>query len=379
MDYTISPNMNLIIPIVGVEPGPIYASDINNSLTIIDSHNHTNGNGVLITPAAININANLTMAGNSLTNILSLQMTPQTTAPTSSDTIYTASDGNLYYIDGSSNTVKITSGGAVNATSSGISSGTATAQFVSGTLVVDSNTNTPADIQAGSIALGNTVSGSNFLTLSPPNSLSSNYTITLPQIPAAQSALEIDTSGNITTVSIFVPTGALLPFAGATAPSGFLICDGSAYSRTTYSALFAVIGTSYGSGNGSTTFNIPNMAGNVIIGPGGAIGAAVAGSGGEATHTLSIGEMPVHNHGINDPGHNHSPIYSGSVGGNVISGSFGVQGGSTYNVAPITGGLLSPTTVTNNAYTGISTQNTGGGAAHNNVQPYLCLNYIIRT
>ena len=63
-----------------------------------------------------------------------------------------------------------------------------------------------------------------------------------------------------------MPTGAVLPYAGSSAPTGFLLCDGSAVSRTTYANLFAVIGTTYGAGDGSTTFNLPNFKGRVGVG-----------------------------------------------------------------------------------------------------------------
>ena len=67
-------------------------------------------------------------------------------------------------------------------------------------------------------------------------------------------------------VNINTPTGVIHIFAGSTAPSGWLICDGSAVSRTTYADLFAVIGTTYGSGDDSTTFNLPNLKGRVAVG-----------------------------------------------------------------------------------------------------------------
>ena len=67
MPYIVSPNMNLIIPTVGLEAGPAYATDVNNSLTLIDSHNHSAGSGVPITPSGLNINSSLPMAGNFLT------------------------------------------------------------------------------------------------------------------------------------------------------------------------------------------------------------------------------------------------------------------------------------------------------------------------
>ena len=180
MSYTLTPNMSLVVPTVGSEPGPTYATDINNSLTIIDGHTHTSGNGVLITPGAIDINADLTMNDNSLIDIQALEMNPQSVSPGIIETIYVSSDGNLHYIDGSSNDIKMTSGGLVNATSSGIASGTATASFVSGTLVVDANTATPANIQAASLLMGNNVASSNYLTLEPPSAMGTSYTVTLP-------------------------------------------------------------------------------------------------------------------------------------------------------------------------------------------------------
>lgn len=91
----------------------------------------------------------------------------------------------------------MTTGGSVNATSSGISSGTATASFVSSVLVVNSATNTPANIQAGSILIGNNTAGSNFVTLQPQNALGSSYNLTLPTIPASQNIMTLDASGNM--------------------------------------------------------------------------------------------------------------------------------------------------------------------------------------
>jgi len=67
-------------------------------------------------------------------------------------------------------------------------------------------------------------------------------------------------------VNALVPPGVILPYGAATAPSGYLLCDGSAVSRTTYADLFSVIGTTYGAGDGSTTFNLPHLKGTVPVG-----------------------------------------------------------------------------------------------------------------
>lgn len=80
-----------------------------------------------------------------------------------------------------------------------------------------------------------------------------------------------------------LPVGTILPYAGATAPAGFLLCDGSEISRTTYAALFATIGTTFGAGNGSTTFNLPNLSEKFIIGAGG-ISFPRGSSGGTVDH-----------------------------------------------------------------------------------------------
>jgi len=155
-----------------------------------------------------------------------------------------------------------------------------------------------------------------------------------------------------------VPAGVVDMFAGSTAPSGYLLCDGSAVSRTTYSKLFTAIGTTYGSGDGSTTFNVPNIKGKVVVGYNSAETEfnALGKTGGAKTHTLTIAEMPTHNHSVT----------SGGVGmelGNGSSGSLGVSYGDT------TG---------NDAWPFIAA-NKGGGGAHNNLQPYIAINYIIKT
>ena len=105
-----------------------------------------------------------------------------------------------------------------------------------------------------------------------------------------------------------IPAGVIWDFAGATPPTGWLLCDGSVVSRTTYAALFGVIGTAFGAGDGSSTFNLPNASGRVLGGAGGALGARGA-SVGAAGDTLAAANMPLHNHP-----HEHSVDYYGVTG-----------------------------------------------------------------
>lgn len=178
-----------------------------------------------------------------------------------------------------------------------------------------------------------------------------------------------------------VPAGAVIDFAGASAPSGWLLCYGQAVSRTTFAALFTAIGTTYGTGDGSTTFNVPDARGRVIAGQddmggtsadrltglsGGIDGDTLGAVGGSQSHTLSTTEIPAHSHGVTDPGHAHQQRRDGNLGG-------GGGGTPDANYGNLEYGLTSSST------TGISIQNTGGGGAHNNVQPTLILNKIIKT
>lgn len=152
------------------------------------------------------------------------------------------------------------------------------------------------------------------------------------------------------------PVGTIKMFAGSTAPTGYLICDGSAKSRTTYSELFSTIGTTYGSGNGSTTFNIPNLKGKVAVGLDSNDTAfdLLGETGGEKTHTLTVDEMPNHSH------KNEHYV----VGANALNYSDWET-----NVANGNGDSYKATAYTNSE---------GGSQPHNNLQPYIVLNYIIK-
>lgn len=146
-----------------------------------------------------------------------------------------------------------------------------------------------------------------------------------------------------------VPIGAIQAFGGETAPEGWLICDGSAISREDYIDLFTAIGTTYGDGDGNTTFNIPDFSGRTAIGMSATY--ILGDADGEETHTLTVDEMP---------SHSHTNLYHTSSGT-----------GWGYNYQNI-GQRSQPTESSG----GIG--NTGGNQSHNNMQPYIVINYIIK-
>lgn len=183
-----------------------------------------------------------------------------------------------------------------------------------------------------------------------------------------------------------MPVGVILPFGASSAPTGFLLCDGSAVSRTTYSALWGVIASNYGSGNGSSTFNVPDMRGRVAVGVDGAAGRlasndAIGNTSGAETKTLSTSEIPAHSHGITDPGHQHFGFRDGS--NNImylylLSWSKSDPGSATdYYFNNFGGGSDTARVVSNT--TGITVNNAGSGSAHSIMQPYQVVTHIIKT
>jgi len=201
--------MGLPIPAVGAEPGPQYATDVNNSLTLVDQHTHLPGSGVLITTAAIDINSSLTMNGFNLVNTGALTLVAQSSF-TTANSIYEDSAGNLHYINASGLDIQITNSSGVNVTPTSIPGlvPPASVNYVplSDTFVFESDTSIAAYLDAGSILLRNLSPNSTYaLTLAPPNGLGNNFTITLPSIPASKSFVALDTSGNL---SGYVPVSA---------------------------------------------------------------------------------------------------------------------------------------------------------------------------
>jgi microcystin-dependent protein len=178
-----------------------------------------------------------------------------------------------------------------------------------------------------------------------------------------------------------VPIGSIVDYAGTTAPSGFLFCFGQAVSRTvTYAALFAAIGTTYGTGDGATTFNLPDFRGRVGAGQddmggtsanrltglsGGVDGDVLGATGGAESHALTTAQLAAHQHFVAYDVNSVSPTTLNAT--NYMSKIGDYSGPSNYSL----GGQSLQSNV------GL-TSNTGSGDAHNNVQPTIIVNKIIR-
>lgn len=150
-----------------------------------------------------------------------------------------------------------------------------------------------------------------------------------------------------------LPIGSMVPYGNVNPPTGWLVCDGSAISRTTYADLFKVIGTSYGAGDGSTTFNLPNLKGRVPVGLDSSDTDfnTIGKIGGEKTHTLTIQEIPAHNH-----------LLGLSGGGTETNAGLNYQQSSTWRYYD------------GNDISGFA----GGDQPHNNLQPYEVDCWIIK-
>jgi hypothetical protein len=201
-----TPNMELALPVPGTVSGPTWANQLNTAFTLIDSHNHTTGNGVLIPSAGLNINADLQYRNYNLVNPRSIMFTNQDAALASaSDTnnVYVV-NGNLYFNDSSGTPIQITSGGSVNVGGSGNISGiggtTAAVTYsdILKSFAFTQSSGVTASISAGTYNLYESVSGANAVSLKSPSALGSNYSLTFPSgLPASTKIMTVSNTGNI--------------------------------------------------------------------------------------------------------------------------------------------------------------------------------------
>mgnify|MGYP003140015381 CR=1 FL=1 len=221
-------------------------------------------------------------------------------------------------------------------------------------------------------------SGSPFVSLKSPSSLSGNVDLTLPSSIVSGGFMQTDGSGNLSfQVVAGVPSGAVFCIAVASVPSGYLECNGAAVSRTTYAALFAVIGTQYGSGNGSSTFNIPDLRGEFIRGFDNGRGV----DSGRSVASSQSHQHPQHDHAVSasssssvsDPGHTHTANYGQ---GNLVSsgGAFGLRNSGTANRINSNNTGISVSTSTS-----ISQSQRGGTSNSSETRPRnIAMMYVIK-
>lgn len=177
--------------------------------------------------------------------------------------------------------------------------------------------------------------------------------------------------------TIYAPTGMVVQFAAASSPTGWLLCDGSLVLKSLYPDLWTLLGSTYGTPT-STEFYLPDLRGRIAVGldnMGGSdagrlsVANTIGGTGGTEKHTLTTSEMPSHTHTQNSHTHTTAIKASGSE-----AATYGLTVSAAFqDRVMVTTGTTSTSTVT------ATNQNTGGDGAHNNMQPYILLNYIIKT
>ena len=220
-------------------------------------------------------------------------------------------------------------------------------------------------------------SNSNFVAIQAPSNVSSDVTLTLPSTDGnANDVLQSDGSGNLSFAALpqAVPTGSVHMMATTTAPSGYLKCNGAAVSRTTYSDLFAIIGTTHGEGDGSSTFNVPDLRGEFVRGWDDGRGVD---SGRSFASSQSSANLQ-HNHtatatstsSVTDPGHFHNVAYSNSDSGDGVIEESGT-GLSGYEPTEVATTGIS----INTALIPISINNQGSEARPRNI----AMLYVIKT
>jgi len=185
--------------------------------------------------------------------------------------------------------------------------------------------------------------------------------VVLPAIPTT--ALQAATKSYVDQVT---PPGMIATYAGTSAPTGWLACQGQAISRTTYADLFTAISTTWGSGDGSTTFNVPDLRGMFVRGTGTNATGSSSGTVGPSVGAYAADTYLNHSHGVTDPGHTHTYSYS-----SIAAGGSAIAGNPPYQVT-------SPTSTTSTATTGLTVNTSTTGGTETKPKNYGVL-YIIKT
>ena len=273
------------------------------------------------------------------TNTQTLTNKTLTTPKINENVTLTATSTELNVLDG------ITASTAELNIMDGVLASTAELNYVDG---VTSSIQTQIDAKAPSVSP--TFTGT--VVLPSTTSVGTITSTELSYVDGVTSSIQTQLNALNTAITVALPAGVIAPYAGANnnIPAGYFLCDGQAISRTTYATLFGVISTTYGVGDNSTTFNVPNLKGKIPVGLDSAQVEfdALAETGGVKEVTLDVTQIPSHNHG-----------------GQVVFG-IGAAPGTTGIDATTIGNSQPPTSL------------TGGGLPHNNLQPYIVVNYIIK-
>ena len=220
-------------------------------------------------------------------------------------------------------------------------------------------------------------SNSNFVAVRAPDNAASDITLTLPSSDGnANDVLQSDGSGNLSFAALpqAVPTGSVHMMATTTAPSGYLKCNGAAVSRTTYSDLFDIIGTTHGAGDGSSTFNVPDLRGEFVRGwddsrgvdSGRSFGSSQSDQNKQHNHTATATSTST----VTDPGHVHDIEYTNSHSGDGVIEESGVGLSGTEPTLSATTGITVSTS------TSVSIANDGGSEAR---PRNVAMMYVIKT
>jgi len=187
---------------------------------------------------------------------------------------------------------------------------------------------------------------------------------------------DLDISGNLTATNfyatgnfylnshILIPPGTVIQSAAVNVPAGWFDCNGALLNKVTYAGLFAAIGNTYGGTSSDLSFNLPDARGRVCVGAGDGVALSnrvLGATGGAETHTLTTDEIPAHSHTSNAVG--------GSIGLIIADGS-STAGGESDASATEPNIYAAPRALT--------IDNNGGGAAHNNMQPFIVLRHLIK-
>lgn len=209
--------MTLQIPVVGEDPSPTWAQDVNACIIRIDAHNHTSGSGQTLDQSALNITGDVAFNGNAVGSLKAARFIAQSSPFAGSapnlGAIY-VSGVDLYYNDINGNQVRLTAAGSPAGSSGSITNlPTGGAVYSTGTITFQNSTALPANLDFGSAVLRNNASGSKGLTLRAPAAMASDYTLVLPPLPVGVTKImALDTSGNIT--AAYTVDGATIVISG---------------------------------------------------------------------------------------------------------------------------------------------------------------------